>query len=330
MVVGGRNVHEAHAAIAQGLHRGDDVVGAQGDVLHAGTVVVLDVLLDLGLLAPLGGLVQGHDDLRAVPHHGRHQGRVLGADLVVVEVDELGEAHHVGVEVDPRVELALLDVADHVVDRRQPDGRADARVGQPLGRVARLERGPAVAEAADEGVHRVAVRPDLGQFEVAVLVVFDPRRTNAARAAGQRRRVGRRRVVDEPGEVVHPVTVLAHVLGDRRVRLERPRHHEADVTLLQHVARLLPTTGLGPGVPGAAEAERRHQEPGRGAGVAHPELDAVPALQVPGRRVDGRAIGERSVHDVNDAAGAPRLATPRMRVPRISTSPKKEDDGGTT
>ncbi len=138
------------------------------------------------------------------------------------------------------------------------------------------------------------------------------------------------RVVDQPGEIVHPVAVLAHVLGDRRVRLERTRHHEADVTLLQHVARLLPTTGLGPGVPGAAEAERRHQEPGRGAGVAHPELDAVPALEVPGRRIDGRPIGERSVHGVNDAAGAPRLATPRMRVPLISTSPTKEADGGTT
>lgn len=40
----------------------DDVVGVEGDMLHAGTVVKVDVLLDLGLLFTLGRLVDGHLD----------------------------------------------------------------------------------------------------------------------------------------------------------------------------------------------------------------------------------------------------------------------------
>jgi hypothetical protein len=86
-------------------------------MLHARTVVVLDVLLDLALAQSVGRFVDGHDDLRAVPHHRRDQRGVLGTDLALVEVHQLGEAEHIAVEVHPVVEFALLDVADHVIDR---------------------------------------------------------------------------------------------------------------------------------------------------------------------------------------------------------------------
>jgi len=42
--------------------RADDIVRAQGDVLHARPAVEVDVLLDLGLLLALGWLVDGHLD----------------------------------------------------------------------------------------------------------------------------------------------------------------------------------------------------------------------------------------------------------------------------
>ena len=84
---------------------------------------------------------------------------------------------------------------------------------------------------------------------------------------------------------MYPVAVPANVVGDRRVGRERAAHDEADVALLEHVARLVPHAGLGSGVRGAVEAERRHEEPGGGAGVADPELDAVPAGDVRGEVV---------------------------------------------
>src|SRR4029450_9527601 len=50
-------VEEEHAAL---LHRGpgaDDVLALEGDVLHSGTSVELEVLLDLALALALGRLV---------------------------------------------------------------------------------------------------------------------------------------------------------------------------------------------------------------------------------------------------------------------------------
>ena len=80
----------------------DDVVGGHGDVLHAGAAVELQVLLDLRPPPRLGRLVDRElDPARAVLHHLRHQGRVLGADVLVVEVDELREAEHVARRTRP-------------------------------------------------------------------------------------------------------------------------------------------------------------------------------------------------------------------------------------
>ena len=185
-------------------------------------------------------------------------------------------------------------------------------LGRLLVGVARLERRAAVAQAVDERVHRLAVRGDLGEFEVAMLVVvLDPRLAHAARPAGEGGRVGRGGVVDEPGEVVNAVAVAAHVIGDRRVGRQGAGHDEADVALFEDVARLVAPTGLRAGVAGAAEAEVRHQEAGGGAGVADPELDAVPAEKVPRRRVAGVRRGE-------GVSGAhPRSKPDRRRVVNI-------------
>ena len=143
-----------------------------GDVLHARPAVVLQVLVDLRLPLALGRLVDRElDPPGAVLHHLRHQGRVLGADVLVVERDELLEAEHLAVELDPLVHLPFFDVADDVVDGRQAD-----RVGRRRAvafRVERLEaRGEhaAIAVAVDEGVRRVAVGLDGRRLEDAELV----------------------------------------------------------------------------------------------------------------------------------------------------------------
>ena len=103
-------------------HRLDDVAGRQRDVLHAGAAVELEVLLDLRSPLALRRLVDRElDPPRAVLHDLRHQRRVLGADVLVVEVNELLEAEHLAVELDPLVHLAFLDVADDVVDGGEAD-----------------------------------------------------------------------------------------------------------------------------------------------------------------------------------------------------------------
>ena len=68
VVVRGRDPQEAHAPVRAGPRTGgDDVVGAQGDVLHAGAAVAVEVLLDLALAPALGRLVDGQDDLATRP-----------------------------------------------------------------------------------------------------------------------------------------------------------------------------------------------------------------------------------------------------------------------
>ena len=159
---------------------------------------------------------------------------------VVVEVQQLGEAEHVAVEVHPVVELALLDVADDVVDGAQPDVRPDRRVRQVLGAIARFEHVAAVAGPVDERVHGVAVRRDLRQLELAVIVDLGPRFAHGPRAALDCGGVRGARVVDEPREIVDTVAVAAHVFGDGGVGRQRAAHDEANVALLEHVARLRP------------------------------------------------------------------------------------------
>ena len=181
-------------------------------------------------LQPVGRLVDRHHDLRAVPHDRRHQRRVLGADLVVVEVLQLGEAHHVGVEVDPVVELALLDVADDVVDRRR--GR---RRGRSVG-FGRLSVGVAGLEHRRRGSgcgrrtcapSRRTRRPGRARASPCSSVsthgsrtLRAPRATAASYAASASSTSQARSCTPSPWR--------AHVLGDRRVGVERAGDDEAD------------------------------------------------------------------------------------------------------
>ena len=57
LVIGLRHAQERDVVVPHRPHRLDDVAGGQGDVLHAGAAVELQVLLDLRAAAALGRLV---------------------------------------------------------------------------------------------------------------------------------------------------------------------------------------------------------------------------------------------------------------------------------
>ena len=117
VVVAARSGEELHPRRLHGADAGHDVVGGQGDVLHAGASVELQVLVDLRLALADRGLVQRELDLAgSVRHDLAHQRGVLGGDVVADELLHVREPHDPVVEVHPLVHLAELHVADAVVD----------------------------------------------------------------------------------------------------------------------------------------------------------------------------------------------------------------------
>src|SRR6476619_5799133 len=89
-IVGLGDAQKRDAGLPQRVDARHDVAGRQRNMLDAGATVVIEVLLDLALPAPLGWLVDWElDPPGAVLHHLAHQRRVLSADILVVEVDEL-------------------------------------------------------------------------------------------------------------------------------------------------------------------------------------------------------------------------------------------------
>ena len=183
----GRNSHAARLELG---HRLDDVGGRDGDVLHAGAAVEVQILLDLRLALARGRLVDRElDPPRAVGHDLGHQRRVLGRDRLVGEVDQLGHPEHALVVVDPFLHVPQLDVADHVVDADQQS--VGTVVGDAAGLVAGQE-GALVAGALDEHMAGLAVGGDRRQADRAVLV-GQLVRGLAGRALHGRRRARRRR-----------------------------------------------------------------------------------------------------------------------------------------
>ena len=125
-VVGMRHAQEFDALFAQLVHRVQNVVGGQRDVLHAGAGIKVEILLDLRFLFALGRLVDGEFHIAvAVGHHLGHERRVFGGNILVVEVLVEREAHDVGVEIDPLVHLVPAHIAHHVIHVQQARGARD-------------------------------------------------------------------------------------------------------------------------------------------------------------------------------------------------------------
>ena len=246
-------------------------------MLHPRTAVEVDVLVDLAATPPLGRLVDGELDPPRPPlHHLRHQRRILGGDVLVVEGDELLEAEDGAVEIDPLVHPPLLDVAHDVVDGEEAGGMVGggAVALRVDGDVAGGE-GPVVAVAVDEGVGGVAVGADRGVLVDAMLVLERLGPHHPDRPALHGEVVGEAHVVDREGDVGDAVAVQDEA---RRLGVVRPQgrlEDERDPPLAEHVAGLVLHLRLEPGVGHHLEAVGVAVEEGRLAGVAHEEADVV-------------------------------------------------------
>src|SRR5581483_8890382 len=274
--VGRREEH--HAAALQCLDCLDDVRRLDRDVLRAGAVIELEVLLDLALALALGRLVDRELDLPlAVGHHLRHQRGVLGRDVFVAEVDHLRHPEDAFVELDPVLHPAELHVSDDVIERQQPD----AAVAVPRCRacdVARQVRA-LVGMTVDERVHDIAVRRDGGELDGAELILDRLRLEHSARAALHRLPVGLLGVRHAQRDVLDAVAVHVREVADLVPAPQRARHDEANVVLLEDVARAVAHSRLGARVRGAAEAERVLVVVRGLLRVSDPELDVIPTVE---------------------------------------------------
>jgi hypothetical protein len=87
------------------------------------------------------------------------------------------------------------------------------------------------------------------------------------------------RIRDAQRDVLHAVAVDQLELADLRPAPERAREHEADVVLLEDVARAVADAGLGARVRGAPEPERVLVVVRRLLRVPYPQLDVIPAVE---------------------------------------------------
>ena len=182
--------------------------------------------------------------MRPVPfwHDLGHQRRVLGRNVLVVERDELLEAEHLAIELDPLIHLAFFDVADDVVDGCEADRvrRCRAVAFRVDGRKARREHA-AIAIAIDEAVRRVAVRLDRRCFVNAEFVLESFRIANWRRPASDRGRERAANVGHVHGDVHDTVAVRDEALAVRMFLPQRRNQHERDFALAQHVAGFVRT-----------------------------------------------------------------------------------------
>src|SRR5207244_13445389 len=102
---------------------------------------------------------------------------------------------------------------------------------------------------------RLAVDPDGGALEPAVLVLDEARLDDAAGAALDGLPVRLGGVRDGERDVLDAVAVPADVPRDLVVLAERARDDEADVALLQHVRGPVADPRLGPCIGRRREAE---------------------------------------------------------------------------
>src|SRR5712691_6413729 len=274
-VIGVGRREEDDSLVLQHLDGANDVLRLQRDMLDAWAAEVLEIFLDLALPLALGRLVDRELDLSLpVGHHLGHQGRVLGGDVLVREVQHLGHAEGALVELDPVLHPAELDVADAVVDRAEADA-------VPLGRVDRLvarQVEPGVVGAVHERVHRVAVGGDRRQLDPAELVLDPAGLDDAARAALHGLPVRLGRVRDGERDVLDAVAVAAGVVRDLVLLSQRAGDDETDVALLEHVRGAVADARLRAGVSHAREAQRVLVVEGSLLRVADVELDVIPAL----------------------------------------------------
>ena len=121
----------------------------------------------LGFSLSCGGLVDRELDRPAgISHDLGAEGGVFGADVLVVEADELGEPENVAVELYPIVHLSLFHVGDYMVDVFQA-----YRLLFPWEWCVSWGEYSAIVVTLNERVHSIAVGCDGGASDGAVIVL---------------------------------------------------------------------------------------------------------------------------------------------------------------
>ena len=112
------DVREIDPSLLQFGHRLDDVVRGQSDVLDTCPFVELDVLLDLRFLAPSAGSLMGNLMCSVGCRWSSpcSSGPFTCGNVLVIEGDQLSEAHHLRIEFCPNVHLVPANIPDHVID----------------------------------------------------------------------------------------------------------------------------------------------------------------------------------------------------------------------
>ena len=294
LVVRVGNREEVDAAATEFGDRVQFVVGAEREVLHARRVVVpVEVFLDLALLLAFGGLVDRHlDEVIAARHHLRHERRVFGANVLIVEVLEHREAQHLLIPRHPVVHLAFLNVADRVIDILEAAGvclvvRVErevldlAEAGHE--RAAVLHGRQAIrAGARHKGVHSAAVGLDARERHGAVLVRVGLRLIRALAAVLDRLLPRLLGVEDRERDVLHPVAVPHGLARGLPVLRKRTLEHDANVALREQVHRAVARARREVSDLLDLEAERTRVEERRLLRVAHVKAHVVDVDQLQG------------------------------------------------
>ena len=247
-------------------------------MLRAGPAISLKVLVYLASLAPRRRLVDGKlHRMRIVRHDDAHQRAVLGGNVFVVECDVAMEAEDVRVVVGPVLHFSLFDVAHDVVDAE------NAAVVSCDGRCHEAgHKRPIVAFVRDQRVDGVAISVHRRAADCAMLVYLVVRLGDRLCAAANGFGKGLIGVVHFKGDVAHAVPMPANMLGGLIVRSQRRGQKKICLALAHRIGCALSLAGLQSAVCDLRKAESLAVKIGCLAGIAHPELDVVNALEFDG------------------------------------------------
>ena len=215
LIVSFNRVLEIDTRIAHALHGCVDIVRAQGDVLDAFAMVLVQVFGDLRLV--VRRFVDGNADLAARRSHGlRLEARQLAFD---VEITHFAEVEQVFIEARPFLHAATVHIVRQVVDIRQ--AMAD-RVGDGAGNGDEVHVIDAdVADAARSGrirLVRALAAPAVDEVQQGIAHALDGGDVQLHRAGFiieapgaqfQRAAVHEGRVVDADGDGAHGRAVMA-------------------------------------------------------------------------------------------------------------------------
>ena len=184
-------------------------------MLHTRTAVIIQILLNLRFAQSIRRFVDGEfDAATSTRHHFRHEGRILGGDVVVIEMDVLRESHHVFVEIDPVLHVSQFHVADAVIHVMKSDigCRFRGRTGRKAGHVESV-----VPAAVHETVQGIAIGIDRGLDQRTVLIRELARLHGRPCATFHAFTIGGLHILHRHGNIFHAIAMDADELGDGRI-----------------------------------------------------------------------------------------------------------------